>query len=132
MSASYFKRPDETLHIPLDFSEFIAEHPEATISYELRAALGVTVDTELLGDGVFLLHVSGGVTGRAYRFGIEAQSSDGDIDVQMVTLRLRSVPGWESVPVVGDIGSGSNFILLVDADGNALVDANGNALVIAG
>lgn len=132
MSASYIKRPADAIAIPVDFAEFIAEHPAAVITYTLRADVGVVIDTELLGEGSFSLHVTGGVAGRVYRFGIEAVSDDGDSKVSAVTLRLLDPNDWDGIPVVGDIGSGSNLFFLVDVDGNVLVDGSGNALVIAG
>lgn len=132
MPASYFKRADETLTIAMDFGAFIAEHPDAVISYALRSDLGVVVNATLEGAGRFTLTVTGGTAGRAYRFGIEATSDDGDAQIDMVTLRLREPPSWEGIPIVGDVGSGTNFLILVDVDGNALVDGSGNALVLAG
>jgi hypothetical protein len=134
---SYFKRPAETLRVTLDFAEFEAENPDASVTYELRADLGVVVQANLLGAGVFELVVEGGVNGRAYSFGIEARAtyedgSVGDSSVQLCKLRLRDVTTWPSVPVVGEVGLPTDFFMLVDADGNALVDADGNALVIAG
>lgn len=132
MSANYFKRPDDTLVVELDFAEFIAEHPGAVITYALRSDLGVVVDTVLEGAGRFTLTVTGGTAGRAYRFGIEATADDGSSEVQMCTLRLREPPTWEGIPIVGEVGGDTTFILLVDVDGNALVDASGNALVLAG
>lgn len=134
---SYFKRPTDTLEITLDFTEFAAEHPDAAITYELRADVGIAVQTnDSTTPGVFVLHVSGGTTGRAYSVGIEAQATyedgDGDSSVQLCRVRLRDVSTWGDVPVVGEVGVPTDFFMLVDVDGNALVDADGNALVIAG
>lgn len=136
MSRSYSKRPSDLLLVQLDFTEFASEHADASLTYELRADLGLQVLADSNVPGLFDIVLEGGTNGRVYSFGIEAKATyeDGAVEtsVQMCRLRLRDVTSWAGVPVVGEVGVPTDFFMLVDADGNALVDADGNALVIAG
>ena len=129
---THAKRPDETLTVTLDFSDFIARvGDEAVITYNLRADLGITVEANSSTPGVFEITLSGGDLGRAYSFGIEAETAEGESKVQLHRIRLRETANtWDSVPVVGAIGGGNNAIYLVDADGNFLADSLGQVLYL--
>lgn len=118
------KRPADTLKVQIDFSEFEAAAGGSEVSYSMRSDVGIDVEVDIEGF-VYTLTVTGGTLGRAYTFGIEGRSADGDSTVRLHRVRLREVQDWTSIP---DFPIGGSITVYVDADGNVLLDADGNVI----
>lgn len=128
MNNSYVKRPDDTLAVEFDFTEFAARVDPEPIEYLLKAEAGLTIAAAVTSANVIGLVITGGSIGRVYRFGFEAKTQEGDSQVDMRVLRIREPLDLSNVDDVTLIDPDEISEILTTLLGEVLTTEDGETL----
>ncbi len=86
---AYVKAPTETLRIEFDFRDFVASVDPEVVTFVFLGEAGLTLADSTTVPGLIEMDVTGGVTGRVYRVGVEASTPSGEATSDTRRVRLR-------------------------------------------
>jgi hypothetical protein len=75
--AKFKKQPAEILDYDLDYSKYFKDRVDSVLSVDLEYDAGITIESTTLSSNIVKVVVSGGISGKTYKFTIMMTTTTG-------------------------------------------------------